>query len=200
MGSPITTLLRCKLIQPSSAKFLRNRSKPRIVIPPELQLLTSGVAVDVQLADPGSIIEFHASSRAKHLRAALRAFEQEAKHDHGRDLDLSQLFDSAARLQVVLAEALGDLRSPAVQRSIRNTKGRVEWLFRAGGVAVGALLGSALGAPLIQILSLGSGLGVLIAEKLVPVKWRDALVTRAVAEQFSPGIAHAWRATRSIGS
>ena len=173
-------------------QVLRLPGNRPVFVPDELKLLTEGIGLDVSSLDAETLVEFHSSERGRHLRLALKAFEEQAGLNR-RPLPLDEFFEAAGRFQRLLLEAAQLLNRPDARRQMRKTQGRVQWLFRAGGVAVGALIGSSLGASWLTMLGPASGVGMLIAEKLVPEQLRQNLVTQALAQQFSPGVAHAWR-------
>lgn len=170
------------------------RAAKRFVVPSELEVLLRGIGLNIEKLDVNDIVEFHASGSGLHLRAAMSYFG-----DQGRLLlrkspggTVDQFFDAAAQLQDSIREATKVLADPDFRREAHNTRERIKFLFRAGSIAVGAGVASALGAATWLGMLPGVAVGLAIAEKLVPPAWREKVISEAVAEQFSPGIAHLW--------
>lgn len=174
--------------------LLQQRALPGPKIPPNLDILLSGIGINAARMDAEQIVEFHASDSGKHLRSALQAFEAEARRVTAASQRESseRVVAAAAQLQSTLQEATRRLADPSLRKGARAMRGRFNWYFRVGGFAAGALVASVSGAPWLTFLAAGAA-GIAVTEKLLPASIRDRLYTASLARAFSPGIAHLWR-------
>jgi hypothetical protein len=172
----------------------------RVVVPSELGILLKGMGIDLDTLSAKDIVEFHATGCGAHLRHALSDFGSEAEQlVKSEEKTTDRLFESAARLQDAIKEANVLLADPEFRQAANRTQTRVQWLLRAGGLAVGAWVGNVLQAGWLEML-VTAEIGMKIVEKLVPEEWRDKVVNTSVAQQFSPGIAHLWRVVETHGT
>ncbi|MBA7707145.1 hypothetical protein ES703_116014 [subsurface metagenome] len=166
-----------------------NQTLPSI-IPPDLDILLRGIGIQVNTMKPDEIVEFHVSDYGKHLRDAVQYFEQEAGIIAKRkeDLDLENFFAAAEHLQKAMREAGKSLSTPSFRKKIKKTEERLELFFRAGGLAVGGLLGGLIGRGPLEIIG-----GAAIIDQIVFPKVRHKIVDAVVKKLFSPGIANLWK-------
>jgi hypothetical protein len=172
--------------------LLEEIPRPSNVLPPELEGVAKGLGIDLGRMNVKEIVDFHASELGSTVRAALSSFERTIEATSPTTFSRHDLQLRIDGLREALLEAKEIFSDPRKVRAMDKTAGRVQGLLRLGGLAIGALVGSTLGASWLMMIAPAT-LGERVVSQLLPASLRDSMVQKAIGRQFSPGIAHLWQ-------
>jgi hypothetical protein len=178
--------------EPTLFNSLKERKQGSVVVPPDLDILLKGVGVKMGALETEDIIEFHASGQGKHLRQLVSEFNRQSRLLALKGGSADAMLNSASQLQAQIKETAAVFSDPSFRRQARRTRQVMDWLFRASGVALGALVGNMWGANPIQLVSY-AGFGAFFADHFLPPSWKEKATLASIKRQFSPAIAHVWK-------
>lgn len=166
----------------------------------ELEILFSGIGINIDNVSVEEIIKYHTDGLGKQLRGALVSFNKHCNKilKHKEKVDEITIYERAELFQKLLKNAIGDL-TPNKFSKIDRTYNNITRMFRIGSVAVGAALPFAIDPtnPLFYTISLG-GSGVTIALS-VPDKLAEFITKLEVRGFQSKFVANMWTAKRIVG-
>lgn len=165
----------------------------------ELEILYRGIGIDVDNVSVSDIIGYHNDGLGKKLRAALAFFNEyfDTKIEKLEEMDLTQLYTRAEKLEKLLKDAIADLNRTNYYLKLDKSQKTITKILQIGTVAAGALI--ATNSNVSQTISVASvvAAGASIIEA-VPEMVADVLVKFGAQELHSKFVANMWSAKRLV--